>query len=252
MFDWGSQAEFELEIRAVSDLAADFIVAGATKEAPFSYSVVTGGVQNTDTFLRRIAGIPIFLTVHFQNTTIIPGEMWVEVFLRANQVRLFKFVSGYISFDRSLSFPAGSGNQPAQEEVLPQPEDENDPAAGADFDVGPDTNQAWIIHSVSFRLVTDANAADRRAHLRTRHSGGDIVQEFFGSVNQVASTTRDYVFQAVGAVPAEEHDDIIIVPFPNKVVLNRLGDIESRIVNIQVGDQISNIKINRSTMALNN
>lgn len=251
MFKWGSFSEFDLEIRVATEGTDTFQVTGATREAPFTYNIEPGGIENTEQFIRGISDIPVFLSVHSLTSSVFPGEIWVEVYLRANNVRLFKMVSGYISFDRALAYPTGSGNQPAQEEILPKPEAITDPAAGANLDIGPGTNETWIVHSVSLRLTTDANAADRRVHLRVRDSTSEVVQEFFGSVNQTASLTRDYIFQPLGFIATEEDNNIILVPMSPKIVVARLSDLETDIVNIQVGDQLSNVKVNRATMSMN-
>lgn len=250
MFDWGAKTEFDLEVVVTTAQTITFQVSGATKESPFSYNITPTGNIDRESFTRRIAGIPIFLSVHIDNTNAVPGQMWIEVYLRGGQTRLLKLVAGYIFPERGLSYPAGSGSTPFNEMGPPLPETVANPAAGSDWLTGPSSSQLWKIHSVAFRLVTDANVADRRVHVIVRDNGGVTLMRFFGGIDQVASTTIDYVFQPVGAEVNETNNNIIMEAIPKDLIVNRALDILTDTLNIQVGDQFSNIRIYRASMAL--
>lgn len=250
MFDWGAKTEFDLEVVVTTAQTITFQVSGATKESPFSYNITPTGNIDRESFTRRIAGIPIFLSVHIDNTNAVPGQMWIEVYLRGGQTRLLKLVAGYIFPERGLSYPAGSGSTPFNEISPPLPENVANPAAGADWDVGPSGSQLWYIHAVSCQIVTDANAASRVPHLEIVDNGGALIMDFSSNISIAASQTRTMVFQPVGEVADPDNAFRMPVAIPQGLIVNRAMDLQMNTLNIQVGDQWSNIRIYRASMAL--
>lgn len=116
-----------------------------------------------------------------------------------------------------------------------------DPAAGANASIAvPDFAQIELVN-LSFTLVTDANAANRVANIHILDSA--IVLPIGSSAfAHTASLTFTYIahqnpgFNAPGAISA------LFIPLPNLRIFDNTATIELTIDNIQVADQISNIR----------
>ena len=118
-----------------------------------------------------------------------------------------------------------------------------DPAVAANFSYNLPDGQRLKIIGVQFNLATDANAANRFVRI----TGADPTGSFIvcsTNKEQTASTTRLYNF-SVGAMPAA---DVASLPFIQGALCDDLflrddETLDSDIISLQAGDQISNIVI---------
>ena len=114
------------------------------------------------------------------------------------------------------------------------------PAAGANFVITGPGQGGWRLISVRFTLATDANVAGREPAL-IFDDGTTAAFQTVVRGGQAATTTQDY-----GTVPAAFDgggaDPFRGLPWPEKGVWLEPGwRVRSAILNIQAGDQISNI-----------
>lgn len=116
------------------------------------------------------------------------------------------------------------------------------PAAGADFTLPMEGRYVTRLLALRVRLVTDANVANREVVLE--YLTGDALRfALMGApVVVTAGDTVDYVFQAGQGQAEWPCDDSIIVPLV-PVFLVPTEAIKLHVVNVQVGDQLSGIRI---------
>lgn len=95
-----------------------------------------------------------------------------------------------------------------------------------------------------FTLVTDVNAATRQVSLIV-DIGGTDAQEQYSAITQIASLTRHYSFIAgLGVVPAAVSDgNRIMVAMGTDLYVPASHSVQSRVANMQAGDQIANIRL---------
>lgn len=116
------------------------------------------------------------------------------------------------------------------------------PAAGAELDIPVPGSEEWVIESLAFRFVADANVANRVIALRAVQNA---VAHFWTVPNasQAAGSTLDYTaFSGVGASTTSATLATILWP-ANGLVLRPGQRLQSLTANIQVGDQFSAIRL---------
>lgn len=115
------------------------------------------------------------------------------------------------------------------------------PAAGAEFIIQPPGGAFWRVVGLAFRLVTDANVADRNVNL-SLNDQTDTYTECRSGVDQAASLTGRYS-AFPGASPGGFAITLVNIALPEGGALLQPGHrLTSRTVNIQVGDQYSLIR----------
>lgn len=114
------------------------------------------------------------------------------------------------------------------------------PAAGADFTITGPGQGGWRLISVRFRLTADATVAGREPAL----IADDGTTAFFQTVvrgGHSAGATQDYG-TVPGAFDGGGADPFRGMPWPEKGIWLEPGwRVRSSILNLQAGDQISNI-----------
>ena len=103
------------------------------------------------------------------------------------------------------------------------------------------------VKSVKCQLVTDANAANRYVNISFRYGAGSYIIRAYCSVSQAAGTTREYdPYQgepAATAISAGPGASVVYQwPFP-KMIIGPGFFFMIGCANMQVGDQLQNIKI---------
>lgn len=94
--------------------------------------------------------------------------------------------------------------------------------------------------SCMFRLVTDANVANRVVGLNI-NLAGVIHSEYYRAANVTAGLTIDCTFAVGIGTPYGPFDTFLAVPLPDPMPLQPQFIIESDVKYMQVGDQISDI-----------
>lgn len=128
------------------------------------------------------------------------------------------------------------------------------PAAGVNFSFSFNAVLRTQVFNVRFRLVTDANAANRQVGITFTDANANIFSSSFIQATQAASLTVDYNF-AVGVGPSfPGAATLIAIPTGDDVqgalppvCISDTTVLASVVKNIQVGDQISAITIRCQT-----
>ncbi len=117
------------------------------------------------------------------------------------------------------------------------------PAAGANFTLSVNANSRWRIIGLDFTVQTDGTAANRIVEVHG-FDGTDIIQVTRSLNLHTASLTIDYNANT-GTGQAHEGGSIIDIQMPlnNDLYLNIGDSIRITVINIQTGDQISDIRV---------
>lgn len=115
-------------------------------------------------------------------------------------------------------------------------------ATGPTITIGSDYWERPV--SLSFRIVTDANAANRQVSLALLDEGGVILNAAVANGTQAASLTRDYVFTPNVNAPNAVANGVFLSPL-FQCFLQPAWSLAVTIGAVQVGDQVSNIRWNR-------
>lgn len=117
------------------------------------------------------------------------------------------------------------------------------PAVGAGFVYT--VSRYWeISDSLSFRLVTDGNAANRQVTVNVNDGGGVLLASFAAAAVQAASLTRDYVFLPNYSAPSGPVGGVYNTPW-YQGLLQPSFNITLVIGAVQAGDQVSNIRLSQ-------
>lgn len=142
-------------------------------------------------------------------------------------------VAPWISRVVQLVHPAIEG---AFQSSNPQVNTFANPAAGAPLVITIPPNEAWLLRSLKFDLVTDANAANRLVELFLDDTASVFFQLPAESI-QIASTTRRYTFGR--GVGYQARTGIVSIHGLPDLTLDPGWRIQGQVDSIQVGDQIS-------------
>lgn len=118
----------------------------------------------------------------------------------------------------------------------------SDPAAGALSDFPLITWGEVEVLLMSFNFVTDANAANRLVSLALVHDTVTI-QLASAGVAQTASTDFDYIAHQNAVTNAAGNVGTYMLPLPFLRMHEATPHIQINVANIQVGDQISDIRV---------
>ena len=114
------------------------------------------------------------------------------------------------------------------------------PAVASGFTYTYSVGEAWLLRSLSFQMVTDANAANRIVYLDIFEPGGLRIGRFSSGFTQTATLTTIYTFANDIAAYGANAAASIGAPTPN-VWLHPGSKITVGVTNVQAGDQISTI-----------
>lgn len=206
--------------------------------------------QNFNLPKGKLITVAIGLQTGFTNYPM-PGAVYISVFLRdvtSGEVR-YQLINDFVYWKNNLSFP--NVNNINGEHWRPLTILIPDPAAGANFVFTCPIQFMFKVKDVSFRLVTDANIANRTGAIGIylNDDGATTINKFFiSNVVHAASLTKNYFFQET---PIRDNTIINYVLEPFTETILKQGDaIASGINNLQATDQISLISIHGLAMTL--
>jgi hypothetical protein len=121
------------------------------------------------------------------------------------------------------------------------------PAAGAPVIYRAVARTRHLVFSIAFTLTTDANVANRTVYISLDFSGIQHQIAFTGSL-QPASTVWAYNFHTSplitsAAIPWGAAAQLIVYPLSTNLFLNDRKDLNITALNLQAGDQFSNISV---------
>lgn len=207
---------------------------------PFVSTSVTRAVQ---TFPWRLGeGWVLSLAVRVTSGTPQVGQVYAQVRVQRGQgtgaINMGTLVQGYVTESDDLSWP-GSVVMPSVAgpgAIIRFPI--SNPGVGTDFSIAPPARIRWRLLAVNFTLAA-VGAANREACLSISDGVGTVA--FIPSgVTQIAAETRIYSFFQAAPRGAGTQSPNVIAPLPF-LLLNSSWAINSSVVGIQAGDQLSNI-----------
>ena len=117
------------------------------------------------------------------------------------------------------------------------------PAAGANYTYTVAANHNEELISLALELVADANAANRL--IEFNHTDGTVnLGRYYTSTAITAGLTRTVIMQGSSLLWNEVvYDGTHIIPIPQNIILGAGHTVEVVVTNIQVGDQLDDIRI---------
>ncbi len=117
-----------------------------------------------------------------------------------------------------------------------------DPAAGANASITLPTFAQIEIVNLSFTLATDANVTDRTVIISILDSAIDLPIGASGFPH-VANTSFGYIAHQNATLNTVASITTLFIALPNLRVIDNTATIEITVDNIQVADQISDIRV---------
>ena len=234
--DFEKSATFSLVLTEQGGNGFSLLITGATKSGPFSYKHVMTSSATPVLTTFNLPDVPLFVSVSSADEYLNPGDCYISLALHINQTKCQVLCGGYLNYTRPLTWPVGDIQPSLPSLVSPVQIASSNPAAGSEISMTPALYTAWKLIAFRVRLVTSATVANRRVHFVIRSGSSGTELDFVSSVDQAASTTRDYTIAPVGALGAYSDDNDIIIPIPDDLIINYADTIKTITTNIQAGD----------------
>lgn len=250
--------EYALPIGFNDYLNVDFIggVVGYEAAVYVQTMLQDGSIQVHEHRLKTTtAGVPATLnarmdsgwllqaTVNLRTGIADYGEAWANISMRygsaAAALGMHALTSGYLLQHLPVSWPHIPPREPFGSHNYKIVRSETSPSAGANFTLSSPTGRVLLVDMFSFRLTTDANAANRVVNV-IYDDGSVTLAQAISPNNHVASTAIDYLFgpyvftdSLIGTID-RMHMPAVSVGYTRR--------LRTSITNIQVGDTITRVR----------
>jgi hypothetical protein len=233
-------ATFQLVLRLTSTETDAIEVRGMTKEGPFVFTQVPNGTGTPETFTFNIPDIPIGVSVALAPGIADARHYYGQLFLNVNGNRLFSLAQGSIGVGYSIAWPHQLPITDPQLFGPPQSIEITTPAAGEEVGTNVPNGQYWELLGIRFRLVTDANAADRTVQLQLGNIDAPFVNRTNTATIQANETTR-MLWLPNGTTAVLTANELHEIALPMGIFIPAGGSIITVTTNIQAGDQYDEI-----------
>jgi len=223
----------ELRVITWSSTGNEIQVGIVTKDNAKSVKITPN--SNNTKKLDRIAltDIPTHINVKAVNTSSRRGETYVRIDLDFGRNISANLLEGYVSSTTNLTL--GMHEDSISGKGIFKVITGTNPAANVEITQTVPANRYWVLHSMNYTLVTDANAATRRVSLNFSN-GSSIYLTLVPSISQIESLTQTYNWTAQGDQQGVQdlHTNQIL---PNTKIVLPAGHIITTVTsNRQVGD----------------
>ncbi len=242
MLQFEHGATFGLRVRSQTNRAEMITVRGMTREGAFTFSHVTDGTGNLIEQTFAIPDMPIMVSAVDVGNVYIQGEAFVALSVTVNGDLLQELASGYVHGLHGVSWPSQTLEDPRPGGGVISVLRPANPAVATDLEIEVTNGEVWRFMALRLTLVTDANVADRRAHVRIDFGVQPLI-DAYSDIDQTASLTRLYSAASFGTQPSAINDDDILIPFPSDIFLNVSMSVETEVLNLQAGDQIQDVQL---------
>lgn len=226
---------FAIRIASNGPTGTQLTIRGITKEGMFTFKHnVNVDVSNAATTF-RIPDLPILISVGDESGNISQGNVYASLSLIANGQKIYNLCSGLVYNNKEICWPISTNVDKRPGGGIITYTEGTDPAAGAEIDEFVVSGQQWRIIAIAFTLVTDANVANRRVHLKYNVDGIDIFRTTT-TIDQTASTTRRYFFSANPTIQVATESNMIFGTIPENVIINMGQEIATVTINKQATD----------------
>jgi hypothetical protein len=234
---------FSISLSSVSGVLGTVVIRGATRSGVFTlkHTLTANNAEVDESF--NVPDIPIWLTATISGAGAQVGEVYLRVSLALNGDIAQTYFAGYIYDAHSLSWPVANVSAPTPTGMgRIRQLSASVPAAGSDPVVNLTPSRLTKIKYGVATLTTSATVANRVVHFTATPAGATVLN-FISSVNQAASTTRQYTFCALGTAGSYNDDNDIIVPIAPDIIGYDEYDVRLQTTNLQAGDQWSQFRI---------
>lgn len=235
MLSFEHGASFSLRTEVSARFGINLRIRGMTREGPFTLSHVLAAAGNLQLKTFRIPDMPVVLTIDDPEQIANQGNAYVRATLLLNDDPLYDLVAGFVYSGKALTWPSISSPDMRPGGGTLRAFTGSNPAAGAQVSETVPTGFLWHVLGARLQLTTDANAANRRVHIRFIASGLDIA-ECIAPIDQTASLIRKYHIGQYGDLTVNADDDDILVAMPADVWLPSASTISTTTTNIQATD----------------
>lgn len=196
--------------------------------------------------IQLIDGILLSLTATTPTTGVGEAGVYVSVGIKIGTVATDEpvtgLLAGYATYSTVLAWPL---NPPAPRLSGPGRAtvyQSGDPAPGTLIvDIANWTYKSYLIDSVYFNLITDANAASRYVTISIRTGGGVVLFRAVSAAAQAASQNRSYTVSDLAGAQGLSNDQYLIhIP---RVIWPSNSFLRISITNGQGGDNLSAINV---------
>lgn len=243
MLPFGNKMKLELVVRSQQTSNRTIEVRGITRESKINikHKGVLGAFLTES--ITQIGDFPIMLAVAPTALSNTHGDIYVSVSIRIDGDISIPLLSGYVTRLKGLSWPNTNLAElvPDKGEIVSI--QVPTPSVGTDISFTVAANQILHVLSITFKLVTDATAGDRRATFRATLQGTSLLL-FIASVVQAASLTREYSFNTIGEILDTTDDIQIFSHLPFNLWLSGGDTLVTQSPNLNAGDQFSNVALN--------
>ena len=116
------------------------------------------------------------------------------------------------------------------------------PAVATNFVGAAPVNARSLLSLISLKLITDANVANRFIELQlNRGVNATVFAHAF--YTHIASKTYKYIAFAGNVLPSGTVYDTVHFPLPDLSLFLEGDSIQASVLNVQVGDQLSDIRL---------
>ncbi len=231
----------KLRVITQSRLSSALTIRGMTKEGVFTLKHIptNDSLIKIEDFI--ISDFPIFVSVTDEANFYVQGAVFATIQLVANDDVICQLASGMVYGQKSLSYPAGNSIDQRPGGGLLTQVSVTTPGVGANWSSTVPNGQIWKIKSLGFTFVTSATVANRRPQISFTKSSTSIY--CFNDIDQTASLTGYYSLNATSSMPDRLDNSVYLIGMPPEILLTAGDIIQSETTNLQVGDQMSFIRI---------
>lgn len=226
---------FALKIQSMSNAIVTLTIRVITKEGMSVFKHITTATGSVATNTFRISDIPILVSITDETGAFTQGGCYATLSLMQGSDKLYEMCSGFVYKLKSLSYPSNNGQDqvPGTGRLLTYTG--TDPAAGAEIQEAVPTGRLWKLRSIYFKLVTDANVANRRVHIQATYAG-DTFLDVYTNIDQAAGTTKYYYFSNANVGTIAENANKILGGLPDNIWVSSDDVIVTSTLNKQAGD----------------
>lgn len=244
-FDYSIQVKTwnPINATAITVRALTMLPDGTIQKHTFNHNPVS--VTNNFTTRHKIdSGWLLAVSAHSDIGGILPGQYFVEVALvrgeTASPGASMTLIAGYLNRAMAISWPTTpvkSINDMVPETIFYTV---TNPAVGTDLAYDGAARVTLVPQAINFTLTTSAGVANRRMILQLGAEGTDFA-EIIAQTVQTASLAWKYYFNLNAQL-----DQLTGLKYTLRmpmITLDSLVTIYTAIENIQVGDQISSVRM---------
>ena len=235
MLKYGSTKPMRLRLSAASDIAAEILMRGITRNGVINHGVNTSadGLINADVI--GIDDFPIWVSAVDEGDNFLPGQCWANISLELSEKETISLASGFVHQDKGIMWPSASHIDVMPGRGFITDVATTNPTAGVELTITVPDGEIWRLLQFSTVLVADATSISRRPHWRVTQPGGTET-EFWTPGDQTANQTIPYFGQNAAGNFNNSNANHMMVPIPDQLFLGPAATFVSDTINFQAGD----------------